>query len=140
MDAGAARADPRAGRERVEARVRLSARRRAQRPRAAPLLQRPQRLVPRRREDRRGDRVDVVPLPQRTTPGICPLNAHACLSTVHTDAQIGPPMLNVAATLGSFTCNSLGALPNSCCCAQPSMATPVAPTGWPLAMRPPDVL
>jgi len=34
-------------------------------------------------------------------------------STVHTLAQMGPPMLNVAASLGSFTCSSAGALPSN---------------------------
>src|SRR5271169_3780726 len=64
----------------------------------------------------------------------------AALSTVHTDAQMGPPMLKVAAARGFLTCNSCGALPSSCCADQPSMATPVAPMGCPLAIRPPEVL
>src|SRR5512142_1733246 len=64
----------------------------------------------------------------------------ARLSTVQTDAQIGPPMLNVAAAFGFFTCSSAGALPSSCCADQPIIATPVAPTGWPFAIRPPELL
>ena len=50
-------------------------------------------------------------------------------STVHTEAQIGPPMLNVAASLGSLTCNSAGACPFNCSADQPIMAIPVAPIG-----------
>src|SRR5512142_3399379 len=60
--------------------------------------------------------------------------------TVQTDAQIGPPMLNVAAAFGFFTCNPAGALPRSCCADHPIIATPVAPIGCPLAMRPPELL
>ena len=62
------------------------------------------------------------------------------MRTVQTEAQIGPPMLNVAAARAPFTCSSFGALPSSCQAHQPIMATPVAPIGWPLAMRPPEVL
>ena len=53
---------------------------------------------------------------------------------------MGPPMLNVAATRGFFTCSPAGALPRSCHAHHPSMAIPVAPMGWPLAMSPPEVL
>ena len=59
---------------------------------------------------------------------------------MHTEAQMGPPMLNVAAARGLFTCSGAGALPSSCHAAQPIIATPVAPTGWPFAMSPPEVL
>src|SRR5208282_109306 len=61
-------------------------------------------------------------------------------NTVQTEAQIGPPMLNVAACFGFFTCNSCGALPSNCCALQPTMATPVAPMGCPFAIKPPEVL
>lgn len=69
-----------------------------------------------------------------------PLRYAAGFSTVHTDAQIGPPMLNVAAARAFFTCSAGGTLPSSCQAAQPTIATPVAPIGWPFAMRPPEVL
>ena len=49
-------------------------------------------------------------------------------------------MLKVAASLGSGTWSSAGALPCSCHADQPIMARPVAPTGWPLAISPPEVL
>ena len=35
---------------------------------------------------------------------------YAGVSTVQTDAQIGPPMLNVAAARGFFTCSGAGRL------------------------------
>ena len=59
---------------------------------------------------------------------------------MQTLAQMGPPMLKVAASLGSFTCSSAGALPSNCCADHPIMAMPVAPMGWPFAIRPPEVL
>src|SRR5437763_337701 len=65
---------------------------------------------------------------------------HAAFSTVHTLAQIGPPMLNVAARPGLFTCTSAGARPSNCSALQPIIAMPVAPIGWPFAISPPDVL
>src|ERR1017187_10482898 len=64
----------------------------------------------------------------------------AARSTVHTLAQMGPPILNVAAARGFGTCKPAGALPSSCSALQPIMAIPVAPMGCPLAMSPPDVL
>src|ERR1035437_945693 len=64
----------------------------------------------------------------------------AARSTVHTLAQMGPPILNVAAARGFGTCKPAGALPSSCSALQPIMAIPVAPMGCPLAIRPPDVL
>ena len=54
---------------------------------------------------------------------------YAGFKTVQTEAQMGPPMLKVAATLGFLTCNSGGTLPSNCHADQPSMAMPVAPTG-----------
>jgi hypothetical protein len=57
-------------------------------------------------------------------PGHLPPDT-ASFSTVHpTLAQMGPPMLNVAAARGFFTCNSAGALPSSCSALQPIMAIP----------------
>src|ERR1039457_947459 len=64
----------------------------------------------------------------------------AARSTVHTLAQMGPPILNVAAARGFFTCKPAGAWPSSCSALQPIMAIPVAPMGCPLAISPPDVL
>ena len=61
-------------------------------------------------------------------------------STVQTEAQIGPPMLNVAAARGLGTCSSAGTLPRSCHATHPTIATPVEPIGCPLAMSPPEVL
>src|SRR5271157_1186592 len=61
-------------------------------------------------------------------------------NTVHTEAQMGPPILNVAATLAPFTCNGGGTLPSNCHEHHPSIATPVAPMGWPFAISPPEVL
>ncbi len=54
---------------------------------------------------------------------------HPRRSTVHTDAQMGPPMLNVAATRGFGTCSAAGTLPSNCHAAHPTIATPVAPIG-----------
>src|ERR1035438_8692195 len=61
-------------------------------------------------------------------------------STVHTLAQMGPPILNVAAARGFRTCTSTGARPSSWSALQPIMAIPVAPMGCPLAISPPEVL
>src|SRR5271165_6847131 len=79
-------------------------------------------------------------------PGFSPCRCHfahyhfARLSTVQTEAHTAPPMLNVAAACGFFTWSSLGTLPSNCCPAHPIMAMPVAPTGCPFAISPPDVL
>src|SRR5260370_40676538 len=64
----------------------------------------------------------------------------ATRSTVQTLAQMGPPILNVAAVRGFCTCKPAGALPSSWSALQPIMAIPVAPIGCPLAISPPDVL
>src|SRR5512135_1223094 len=64
----------------------------------------------------------------------------AGVRTVQTDAQIGPPMLNVAAARAFGTWSGGGTFPRSCHAAHPTIAIPVAPIGWPFAMRPPDVL
>ena len=64
----------------------------------------------------------------------------AGVRTVQTEAQIGPPMLKVAAARALLTCSAAGTLPRSCQAHQPIMAMPVAPMGWPLAMSPPEVL
>src|ERR1019366_4425532 len=61
-------------------------------------------------------------------------------NTVHTEAHSAPPMLKVAATLGSFLWISFGVFPFSCRKHEPSIATPVAPTGCPFAIKPPDKL
>ncbi len=61
-------------------------------------------------------------------------------STVHTEAQTGPPMLNVAACPASRTCSGAGTLRSNCHAAQPIIAIPGRePTGCPFAMRPPEV-
>src|SRR5271157_540557 len=69
-----------------------------------------------------------------------PADYDGFLSTVQTEAQSAPPTLKVAVTLGSFLWISFGAVPFNCQKQEPSIATPVAPTGWPFAISPPDIL
>src|ERR1039457_3722274 len=71
-----------------------------------------------------------------------PQHHPACyrLSTVHTEAQAVPPTLNVAATFAFFFCKPCEARPISWVKQVASMAMPVAPTGWPLAINPPERL
>src|SRR5271157_2570416 len=67
-------------------------------------------------------------------------NYDGFLRTVQTEAQSAPPTLKVAVTLGSFLWISFGAVPFNCQKQEPSIATPVAPTGCPFAISPPDIL
>src|SRR4029077_3782143 len=49
-------------------------------------------------------------------------------------------MLNTPPTLALLSCRPPGAVPESCMAVITCMLTPVAPTGWPLALSPPETL
>src|ERR1035437_11160094 len=84
--------------------------------------------------------VRVYVRPRRPLPAQGVYTYSAARSTVHTLAQMGPPILKVAAARGFGACKPAGALPSSWSALQPIMAMPVAPMGCPLAISPPDVL